>query len=310
MTTDELATLQREFLIKTEKQSAFFLFAEFAALSQNIKDYLINNKNLIEAGEVFIITQFVDKLSLFFDLLALPFERVVRRAQSRVISFASDSLTSFFKSPKFFNSPKLATAIFDKDAEAIKILIGRTQSKEALSKYFMRIKPELVEKAKTALIEGFSNGEGVEAIAKRINDVADIGRYNALRIARTETNEAYRSATREFYEKAGIKKYLWLSVLDSRVCPRCWFLHGHKFNSNKKIFSHPNCRCVLVPYLPENGEMETGVSKFNKLPKEHQKEILGKFRFELFTGGKPLSSFIETRNSKDFGTTYHIKALD
>lgn len=303
MTTDELATLQREFLIKTEKQSAIFLFAEFAVLSRNIKDYLINNKNLIEAGEVFFITQFIDKLSIFFDLLAMPFEKVVRQAQKQLIGFASDSLTKFFKSPKIkAQSPNLKTLIFDKDLEAIEKLIGQTQSKEALSKYFTRMKPDILDRARTALIDGFANGDGVDKIARRINDVSNIGRYNALRISRTETNEAYRTASREFYKSAGIKKYVWLSVLDSRVCLRCWFLHGHKFNSNKKIFSHPMCRCVLVPYLPENGEMETGVSKFNKLTDGQKREILGAKRFELFTSGKSLSSFIETKESKDFGT--------
>ena len=305
MTPEQLARLHRDFLIKNEKNSAVKVSAYFESLKKEISDFLIKNEERAAAKEISIITELVDKMSSFFDDLSPVFARFVGLAQKKVISFAAETLKSYFK----FYEIEISSSIFEPDREAINALVGRTQTNESLQKFFLRMKPEIAEKTKAAVIEGFSKGDGAAQIAKRINDVSGIGRYNALRLSRTETNEAYRSASREFYGSAEIKKYIWLSVLDSRVCLRCWFLHGQKFNSAKKVFSHPNCRCVLVPYLKNQKEIETGIEKFDKLESGFQKQILGKQRFDLYTNGFGLGDFVTSAKSKEYGTVYSIKNL-
>ena len=118
-----------------------------------------------------------------------------------------------------------------------------------------------------------------------------------------------RSANRSFLNDAGIEKYIWMSPLDTRTCIICWNLHGLKFKTSKKIFSHINCRCVLIPKTKNTGEITTGAEKFAKLEIGFQKQILGGKRFEMFRGGKSFESFVAAESSKEFGERYLIKNL-
>ena len=305
MTPEQLAKLHRDYLVKREKNSAVLIAGGFESLKNEIALFLLKNERSVGNKEISISAALVDKLSIFFDEFAPVFSRFVASAQQKVISFAAETLKSYFK----FQKLEISSSIFEPDKEAINKLIGRTQTGKSLEKFFLRMKPEIAEKAKAALIEGFTTGDGAGQIARRIGDVSDIGRYNALRVSRTETNEAYRAASRDFYQSAEIKKYIWLSVLDARVCLRCWFLHGQKFSSKVKIFSHPQCRCVLVPYLKNQKEIETGIEKFGKLETGFQKQILGSSRFDLYKDGYGLNDFVKSAKSEEYGTVYSIKNL-
>jgi len=96
--------------------------------------------------------------------------------------------------------------------------------------------------------------------------------------------------------------------LDHRTCLICWTLHNRVFETDKKVVSHPNCRCTLVAYQGER--LVTGDESFEKLEKGVQKQILGKSRFELFENGDlNLSDFIDSRNSKEYGQNFYIKSL-
>ena len=119
---------------------------------------------------------------------------------------------------------------------------------------------------------------------------------------------AYRRASVEFYDNAGIVEYRFMSVLDVRTCPICWSLHGRKFKLKVKPNIHVNCRCAIVPVIIGE-KIETGIEKFNKLEPGYQKQILGNKRFELFQNGNPLKSFIRADKSKEYGTIYKIRNL-
>ena len=312
MTPEELGTIQRDFLIRRDKQTYLLWIDSMSKAEREIKEFLGRNAPRLAAGDFAFISVFLTALDKILLDLAMRFETIVARAQLSVISRAGEALQMFFRE----NKPagllgEIKTAIFDKDAEAIKVLAGRTQSGELLSRYFLKLAPGIQNRMSAALLQGFSEGQSPAELAALTRSITGTLRHNALRIARTETNEAYRAATRTFYTQAGIKKYIWLSPLDSRVCLRCRFLHGQKFKTNKKIFSHPNCRCVLVPYLKGSKPVETGSELFEKLNAAEKLVILGPGRFSQFQNGGNLSSFIEIRTGAAAGeaTTYHIKPL-
>lgn len=304
MTPKEFAKLQRNYLIRTEKQSAVLIASEFEAVKRDLQKFLIENARREATIKNLYADSFLERLLLFIDnqldFLSIPFSRIVSRGQKLVINFTSKILADYLS---------LDASIFSPDKEAIRILIGRTQTGETLQKYFLRMKPEIAEKAKQTLIEGFALGESNSQIAKRITDVSDVSRYKAMRISRTETNEAYRTATREFYEGADVKKYVWQSVRDSRTCLICWTLHNRVFKTSKKVFSHPNCRCVLLPFF--DGDEKIGSNDdFLKLETGFQRQILGPKRFELFQSGKfKIEDFVKSQNSKEFGEKFSIKNL-
>ena len=304
MTPEQLSAEQRAFLIRSEKQSAILLAAEFDALRREISDYLISNLpgeiTLTKIEERNFLVRFLDKLTEEIDILSSPLAAAVARAQKRVINFAADSLKRFL--------PEIRASIFETDKEAIRQLINRTQRGESLQKAFLRLSEPVALRAKKELIEGFSFGEPVQEIARRINNVSDVGLTRAMTLARTETNEAYRAASRDFYRDADIKKYVWMSVLDVRTCCRCWFLHGKVFRTNKKISAHPNCRCTLVGKL-SNTKIVSGAERFAALNDGYQKQIIGSKRWEMYKQGVSFDSFFGLRQVEHFGEQVFIKPL-
>lgn len=302
MTPQELAAAEREFLIRSDKWAAVRIVAEFARLRASITDYLTANLqgaiSIARLEENSFLEDLLEEIDTALRVVKNPFTRIVARNQQRVINFAADSLNRY-----------LLTSIFSPDAPAIKKLIGRVQSGTTLAKFFDRLAPVVRMRAKETLIEGFAAGESSAAIARRLGAVSDLARHRVLTIARTETNEAYRAAAREFYAGAEIREYIWMSVLDARTCLVCWHLHGRRFKSSKKVFSHPNCRCTLIPKTKNAPEIPTGAELFEKLEKGVQKQILGEKRFEIFRAGGRIDHFVGNERSTDRGDRYFIKSL-
>lgn len=308
MTPEQLAAEQREFLIRTEKQSAILLRAEFERMKREFAAYLAKNyaSGETSASLANLYTKdFLTRTLLFLDnqieRMSIPFSEIVSRAQRRMINFTGNALKRYL--------PQLSTSIFEPDKEAIQNLIGRTQDGTSLRKFFNRLRQPIRFQAKAALVEGFALGESSQAIAKRLDDVAGVGKYRALVISRNETVMAYRNASTEFYKDAGISEYRFLSALDPRTCVICWRLHGKKWKLKVKPHIHTQCRCVVVPVLKRDGKFKTGVEHFKTLETGFQKQILGAKRFELFGQGTSLESFVDARKSEDFGQTYFIKNL-
>ena len=308
MTAEQLARKQRDFLIDTEKQSAAVIFAEFDRMKREFSEYLARNyqsgekpttlKNLYAAN-------FLERLLLFLDnqleRISIPFSGAVAGAQKRMINFTGGSLKQYL--------PEISSSIFEPDKEAIRQLIGRTQTGASLQKFFSRLRPTIAQRARQSLIEGFAAGESSRAIAKRLNQVADIGQYRSLVISRNETVMAYRNASVGFFDEAGITEYRFLSVLDPRTCLICWRLHGTIWKLKITPHIHTQCRCSIVPVLKSDGRIKSGVERFGELETGFQKQILGAKRFEMFQSGVPLEDFVSFKESPDFGKTYIINPL-
>jgi len=84
-------------------------------------------------------------------------------------------------------------------------------------------------------------------------------RRRAEILARTEIIRAHHSANIGEYKAAGILginvQVEWLTAGDSRVCPKCAPLNGKLFSIDDAEYiipAHPQCRCVALPYIPEN----------------------------------------------------------
>jgi len=295
MTPQQLADLLRDLLIRAEKRSAFLLLREFDEFKEEIVRFLIEKGVSLND-----IDDILDEIENAIARRTVRLAQSVTNAQRYVVKAAAKTLSAYLSTPK--------RSIFEPDLEATRKLIGRTQNGSTLARFFNRLKEPVRQAAKDQLIEGFSSGESAAAIAKRLNDVTNVGKVRALTIARTETNEAYRAASREFLQQADVKRYVWMAVLDARTCVICWNLHGRIFSSDKKVFSHPNCRCTLIPFT--NGRnIATGAEKFAKLDQGFQKQILGQKRFDLYRSGSELSSFVGSKEDREFGQRHFIRPL-
>lgn len=114
----------------------------------------------------------------------------------------------------------------------------------------------------TALARSIRLGLGDTNAAKLINDaIGDPAR--ALTIAITETNRAVSLGAMKTYREAGLEKMEWAT---SDPCPECAQNNnqvveiGGTFNSGaQQPPAHPNCRCALLPVIPDYETNEAGV---------------------------------------------------
>lgn len=304
MTPEQFAKKQRAELIRAEKEAAFVLLRELEALSRSFAEILaLNLTGAITLQKLYennLLERVIREIELSIERLRNPFVRAIGTGQSRVIKSAAGGIRSFLK---------LEAGFFEPDRQAIQKLVGRTYDGSTLTKFFDRFKKQIADRARVELIEGFALGESNQLIAARISKVAGVARHRALTVSRTETVLAYRAAARDYYVQAGIKEYVWLSALDTRTCLVCWNLHGRKFKTSRKIFSHPNCRCVILPKVPGQLAITTGPEKFAELEPGFQKEVLGAQRFELLQQGKKFGDFVGKEKSPEFGDRFFIKSV-
>ncbi|MFQ5560957.1 MAG: minor capsid protein [Nitrospinota bacterium] len=71
-------------------------------------------------------------------------------------------------------------------------------------------------------------------------------------IARTEIIRAHNQSQIKFYEKVGVKKFIWQTADDERTCPVCQPLDEKSFAIDKPgPPRHPACRCWSEPEIPD-----------------------------------------------------------
>jgi SPP1 gp7 family putative phage head morphogenesis protein len=111
------------------------------------------------------------------------------------------------------------------------------------------------------LASGIANGEGALAIAKGLEQIADMTSIRAQRIARTEVIRAFSDSTLNTYKEAGIDDVNVLAEFstagDGQVCPECQALEGKVFSVSEAsgvIPVHPNCRCAWLPVVHDDAK--------------------------------------------------------
>lgn len=178
--------------------------------------------------------------------------------------------------------------------QALEALSGFMGDGSPLATHFATLGPEAAIGIRQALAAGIGAGEGARDIDRRIRGAADMSLSRAETIARTETNRAYREATRQAYEANADVLDGWVRVCsgDRRTCPACWALHGTRKPVSAPCATHPNCRCVMVPVVTgAEPVIPSADTLFRRMDAERQREALGEGRYELWRGGAPLSAF-------------------
>jgi SPP1 gp7 family putative phage head morphogenesis protein len=196
------------------------------------------------------------------------------------------------------------------DTEATKELIGIAGDGQPLAKHFIKLAIPVRQAMFDVLFFGIAAGETNRQIAKNVNAVVGNGAAAAMTIVRTETNRAYREASRKFYaDTPAVIGWRWVAALDLRTCPICWAMHGQVFKTRTKFGTHPNCRCTMVPVFRGDPKVPTGGEIFAGLTEAEQRAILGPKKLELWKQGAGLTDFVEKYKSA-FGVGRRIVPLD
>jgi SPP1 gp7 family putative phage head morphogenesis protein len=113
-----------------------------------------------------------------------------------------------------------------------------------------------------AVVDALENGLSAQELADNIQDLASFSEDRAITIGRTEIVRANnRGHVTAFYE-AGVERKAWTTGGDDSVCDVC---HGNEEQGDIAMDddfesgdfappAHPNCRCALVPIIPDNGD--------------------------------------------------------
>lgn len=119
-------------------------------------------------------------------------------------------------------------------------------------------KERLGKNLRVGLTQSMILGEGIPQITDRINKGIDTARYNAERVARTETKRVTYCAHDDVYKDTGVEelRYRCANGGDSRTCQYCRADNGKVFKRGEEptLPRHPNCRCVYIPVVSDTFE--------------------------------------------------------
>jgi len=125
------------------------------------------------------------------------------------------------------------------------------------------ITDQVKSEIKRQLLQGVLQGESIPKIAQRLvkGTALERGVWSTVEtraevIARTETMRAYTQAARWQYQRYGVKRVVWLTGRDERVCEWCAPLDGQLFPVDGLPGGgpplHPRCRCMVAPDIAES----------------------------------------------------------
>lgn len=114
-------------------------------------------------------------------------------------------------------------------------------------------KATLGRNLRIGLTQSMILGEGIPQITERINKNIDTSRYNAERVARSETKRVTYVAHDRVMEDCGIDllEYHCANGGDSKTCDVCSADNGKQFKKGEEptLPRHPNCRCWYAPVV-------------------------------------------------------------
>ena len=206
--------------------------------------------------------------------------------------------------------------------EAFANFVGIAADGKPLGNLLAPLGPEAAEGIKDAIGTGIATGKGPRQTAELVRVVAGMPLSRALLITRTETNRAFREATRLQYANNSqvVKGYRRLAAQSDRTCIACIALDGTLYALDEPLNEHPNGRCALVPDTityqdlgldvemppqPENARDWLG-----RQSESFQRDMLGDARFEAIQRGDlRLDQLATTRSNRVWGEAAVVRPL-
>lgn len=167
------------------------------------------------------------------------------------------------------NLPPLMPDMLREDIydQMIRALLG----KEWRAQYELEL-DDLVLGIRRAIGTGLVNGEGMDAIARRVRDAMGIttdrrrgafgsttragykANFNRVQaITRTLVQQTANAGALSAYKANAdiLKGWTWLCAHDERTCPQCLAMDGKFFTFKSRMMPplHPMCRCTMIPEI-------------------------------------------------------------
>lgn len=120
-------------------------------------------------------------------------------------------------------------------------------------------KDRLGRNLRVGLTQSMILGEDMDRIADRVGANINTSKYNAMRVARTETKRVTYSSQAAAFEDQNVGEVRYMAANnggDRRTCDLCREDHGkvYKLGEEPSLPRHPNCRCWYIPVVKDTFE--------------------------------------------------------
>ncbi|EJL45703.1 phage putative head morphogenesis protein, SPP1 gp7 family [Brevibacillus sp. CF112] len=164
----------------------------------------------------------------------------------------------------------------------------------------------LATKMENTIVEAIGNGWDWNRTARRIQEVAGEGYYNAVRLARTEMNRAANQGASHLYMQNAdiLDGKRWNATLDSRTAPKDAANDGKIYDlaydtpewpgrAGERIPNHPQCRCKWTPVISA-----LGVSKRERIARGNGDSPTN-FGERIYTKARTYREYAQERSLPD-----------
>ena len=177
---------------------------------------------------------------------------------------AKNALTSVYRDTFIEVTEDLGiNAIVSRDK--IKAVLDRPWSGANFSERLWSNTDKLAQTVKQEIVNGMIQGINLQTMTKRVSERFETAKKNDVeRLLRTEVNYTLNQATLDGYKEAGIEKYEFIAVLDSRTSQICSELHGEIFEIKNVAVGlnyppmHPRCRSTTKPIIDYESLIKQG----------------------------------------------------
>lgn len=268
------------------------------------------------------------RLRFALDAIARQLNRLSEEAGVRVTGDLLQIVREAGEAQQEIISAQLPKAERDKlngwdrvDARQITAIVQRTT--EQITSQMWPLSAEAQGVIRRELMRGLAVGSNPRATAARMLKRAE-GGFNggltrALTIARTETLDAHRAASKLAHEqnKDVLRGWMWLASLSSRTCPACLGMNGTEHPlSEDGPHGHQNCRCTRVPLTKSWADLgidldepepakTTSQDWFDAQDEKTQLQILGPGKLAAYKRGDyPMDQWAVKRQNPDWRPSY------
>lgn len=188
--------------------------------------------------------------------------------------------------------------ITEEDSNAmIAVILAGVVRGNTLGQWLSGIRNNTKIQVRTNVINGVNDKLGLAQILKSVRGTVSRrfkdGVWNKTKnhlgsISNTAIQAYSNSAKVELWEQAEAKKYIWLSVLDSRTSHICRGRSNNIYVVGEGPIppAHPNCRSSIMLYTKGMDIPQSYSEWLRKQPREDVEDILGKGKANLFLSNK------------------------
>ena len=221
------------------------------------------------------------------------------------------------------NLAQLGLGWNDLPEDAFANFVGISGKGEPVGRLLRDLGPKAALDVRNTIGNGIALGKGPRQTARMVTQASGMPLSKAMVISRTETNRAYREATRLQYATNSqvVKGYRRSAAKSGNTCMACIALDGTQYGLDEPLNEHPNGRCALVPDVLDYADLGLDIPRetqppsardwFGEQSKDLQRQMLGPTRFKAYEAGQlELADLVEIKSSSVWGDTAVLAPVD